>query len=121
MEEIAETLRENVAREIVDALNGEIAASVSEEDIRGAARAISRRVEAVILDPALQADLCRRIGYRPASFQLVSERRLREAARELLDAAAEARDLLARRGSSKDRTVVVRLERALRKALRGPA
>jgi hypothetical protein len=115
LDEIAETLREDVAQTLVDALNDEAAESLSEEEIARAARAISRRVEAVAPDAAAQADLQRRIGYRPACFQRVSTRRLRDAARELFDAASEARDLLLRRGLPEERATLARLEQAIEK------
>lgn len=72
LEDVAEALRERVAQAIVDELNGEVSAAMSDEEVSRAVRAISRRAVALALDPVAQTDLCRRIGYWPACFRRVS-------------------------------------------------
>lgn len=102
--------------EVVDALNKDKKAALSEGEVARAGQAICRAIEAVTDDPATKEDLFRRIGYRPAVFQLAKERQLRDAAQDLFEAASEARKFLAQMKFTNEHPAIVRLDAAILKA-----
>jgi hypothetical protein len=113
---IIEKLRNNVAQSIVDALNKDKKAAHSEGEVSWAGRAIWRAIEAVTDDPTTKDILFRRIGYRPAVFQLAKERQLRGTAQDLFEAASEARMLLAQMNLTNGHPTIARLDAAILKA-----
>jgi hypothetical protein len=99
VEKMADKIREDLAARIVQELNRRAKERISFIELQTVGREINMLV-AERLAGALDAqrDVVHRIGYRPASYQLVSTQHVRDAAEELLAAAKSVQQLLIRHG-----------------------